>query len=105
VVCLDCQISFHMARGGYRPGAGRKKDSKEKQTLVKEAALLELRQMVLAEIQPIAEALITKAKTGDIPAIKELFDRAFGKAPQAITGADGGSLIISFDKTFSASTS
>jgi hypothetical protein len=91
-----------MARGGARPGAGRPKDSKEKQTLVKEQALLALRELVLKEITPIAEALITKAKTGDIPAIKELFDRAFGKAPQAITGEDGGALIINFDTAFSA---
>ena len=88
-------------RGGYRPGAGRKKDSKEKQTLVKEQALLILREKVLAEIEPIATVLIEKAKTGDIPAIKELFDRAFGKAPQSITGADGGALIIQFDSAFS----
>ncbi len=89
-----------MARGGYRPGAGRPKDSKEKQTLVKEQALLKLREMVLAEIEPIALSLIEKAKTGDIQAAKELFDRAFGKAPQAITGAEGGSLIIQFDHAF-----
>lgn len=90
-------------RGGYRPGAGRPKDSKEKQTLVKEQALLILREKVLAEIEPIAAVLIEKAKTGDIPAIKELFDRCFGKAPQSITGADGGALIIQFDSAFTQS--
>lgn len=89
-----------MARGGSRPGAGRKKDSKEKQTLVKEQALLALREMVLRDITPVTEALIKKAKTGDVPAIKELFDRAFGKAPQAITDADGQSLVIAFDTAF-----
>lgn len=86
-----------MARGGKRPGAGRPKDSKEGQTLVKEKALLVLREMVLREIEPIALALIEKAKTGDVAAVKELFDRAFGKAPQAITGADGGPLQVVFD--------
>lgn len=89
-----------MARGGYRPGAGRPKDSKEKQTLVKEQALLRLRELVLKEIDPVTNALIKKAKTGDVPAIKELFDRSFGKAPQAITDADGGSLFIAFDEAF-----
>jgi hypothetical protein len=87
-------------RGGKRPGAGRPKDSKEKQTLVKEAALLRLRELVLKEIDPITESLIKKAKTGDVPAIKELFDRAFGKAPQAITDADGQSLVLAFDAAF-----
>lgn len=91
-------------RGGYRPGAGRPKDSKEKQTLVKEQALLILRERVLAEIEPIATALIEKAKTGDVPAIKELFDRAFGKAPQALTGPDGGRLIIQFDGAFTSTS-
>jgi hypothetical protein len=89
-----------MAKGGARPGAGRPKDSKEKQTLIKEQALLVLREMVLQEITPIAEKLIEKAKTGDIPAIKELFDRAFGKAPQSLTGPDGGALQILFDAAF-----
>lgn len=91
-----------MARGGKRPGAGRPKDSKEKQTLVKEQALLRLRELVLKEIDPVTEALIAKAKTGDVPAIKELFDRAFGKAPQAITDADGASLVLAFDAAFKA---
>lgn len=89
-----------MAKGGKRPGAGRPKDSKDKQTLVKEQALLLLREAVLKEITPVTEALIAKAKTGDVPAIKELFDRAFGKAPQAITDADGQSLVIAFDSAF-----
>jgi len=80
-------------RGGKRPGAGRPKDSKEKQTLIREQAILVLREKVLAEIGPIAEALIQKAKKGDTYAAKELFDRAFGKAPQEITGADGKDLI------------
>lgn len=89
-----------MAKGGARPGAGRPKDSKEGQTLIKEQALLALREMVLKDITPVTMALIKKAKTGDVPAIKELFDRAFGKAPQAITDADGTSLFLAFDQAF-----
>jgi len=91
-------------RGGKRPGAGRPKDSKESQTLVKEAAILRLREIVLAEIDPITQALVAKGKTGDVPAIKELFDRAFGKAPQAITGPEGGALQIMFDAVFKDAT-
>lgn len=34
--------------------------------------------------EPIATALIEKAVTGDVSAIKEFNDRAFGKAPQSI---------------------
>lgn len=91
-----------MAKGGARPGAGRPKGSKDPNTLVKEKALLALREMVLKDITPVTQALLRKAKTGDVPAIKELFDRAFGKAPQAITDADGQSLTIAFDQAFKA---
>lgn len=91
-----------MAKGGARPGAGRPKGSKDPNTLVKEKAMLALREMVLAEITPLTTALITKGKTGDVQAIRELFDRAFGKAPQAITDADGQSLVLAFDAAFKA---
>jgi hypothetical protein len=89
-----------MAKGGVRPGAGRPKGSKDPQTLIKQQALQILREKVLAEIGPITEALIAKGLTGDVQAIRELFDRAFGKAPQAITDADGESLVIAFDTAF-----
>lgn len=39
--------------------------------------------MVMCEIKPIGKALIFKAKKGDVAAIRELFDRAFGKVPQS----------------------
>ena len=89
-----------MARGGYRAGAGRPKGTKDPTTLVREQALFALREMVLKDITPVTMALIKKAKEGDVPAIKELFDRAFGKAPQAITDADGQSLFLAFDEAF-----
>ena len=38
--------------------------------------------MVMREIKPIGKALIDKAKKGDVTATRELFDRAFGRAPQ-----------------------
>lgn len=44
------------------------------------------------DIKDIAEGLIGKAKKGDVPAVKELFDRLWGKAPQAITGEGGGAI-------------
>ena len=83
-----------MAKGGARKGAGRPKDKKEGQTLIREASLLRLREMAHAEIEPIAKALITKAKTGDVPAIKELFDRAWGKAPQQTDITSEGKAIV-----------
>ena len=41
-----------------------------------------LSEMVMREIEPIGEALIAKAKKDDVLAVRELFDRAFGKASQ-----------------------
>ncbi len=42
-------------------------------------------------LERIANALLSKAEDGDVPALKELGDRMEGKIPQAIegSGADG----------------
>lgn len=43
----------------------------------------------------IADQLITKAMAGDVPAIKEVFDRVDGKSIQAVElGGEGGGPII-----------
>lgn len=68
-------------RGGYRAGAGRKKGFAAKNA---EEARRVLSGRIAQEIVPISEALISKAKNGDIRAIHELFDRAWGRAPQAV---------------------
>lgn len=39
-------------------------------------------------LDEIAKALLIKAKTGDVPAIKELAERYDGKVAQAIVGGD-----------------
>jgi len=39
-------------------------------------------------IDELADALIKEAKSGDIPALKEIGDRLDGKVPQAIVGDD-----------------
>ncbi len=43
-----------------------------------------LRAATPADFEQIARSLIEKAKTGDIPAIKELFDRTIGKPSQCV---------------------
>lgn len=68
-----------MDHGGKRIGAGRKKGFSAKTA---EEARKVLAEMVVQEIGPIGEALIARAKNGEVAAIKELFDRAFGKALQ-----------------------
>jgi len=49
-------------RGGKRPGAGRRKGSKEPQTLAKEAAREVARAIITADLRPILEAQIAHAK-------------------------------------------
>jgi hypothetical protein len=65
-----------MANGGKRPGAGRKKAG---HTIQAEAYRAYLVSEVMKNAKPIVAALIDKAKTGDVQAIKELHERAMGK--------------------------
>ena len=67
-------------RGGYRVGAGRKKGFAARSS---EEARRIFSEMLMQEIRPIARALIVKAKSGDVAAARELFDRSWGKAAQA----------------------
>lgn len=76
--------------GGKRIGAGRKKGSKATHTLEAEKAKEELIREYIKNIKPINEALIEKAKAGDIQAIKELHDRVYGRPNQSISGPNGG---------------
>lgn len=45
-------------------------------------------------LEELAEKLLAEAEKGDVSALKELGDRIEGKVPQAITGEDGGPMII-----------
>jgi len=77
-----------MAKGGKRPGAGRKKGIT---TLEREKARAYIAEKINEYMPAIFKALVEKASEGDVPAIKELFDRAFGKSIQAVelSGKDG----------------
>jgi hypothetical protein len=78
-----------MAKGGYRPEAGRPKGQ---HTVEAEAAKARLVELFVAEKEEIFTALIRKAKKGDVPALKELFERVLGKPVQPI-GNDGDNLL------------
>lgn len=78
-------------RGGYRPNAGRPKAAHTIQAEKAKAALI---QAYLDNIRPINEALIAKAKQGDIQAIRELHERVYGKVTQPIGGDKDNPLII-----------
>lgn len=49
-------------------------------------------------LRSVARALLEKAATGDVQAIKEVADRLDGKAPQAITDAGGGPIVVKIVK-------
>ena len=68
-------------RGGYRQGAGRKQGFAAKSA---EEARKLFAERVAQEIVPLADILLKQAKKGDIRAIRELFDRAWGRPSQAI---------------------
>ena len=88
-------------RGGYRKGAGRKQGFAAKNA---EEARRVLSELVMRDIESIGKALITKAKKGDVVAVRELFDRAFGKAPQnaKIDIENTQPVLLSFDPVFSS---
>lgn len=52
-------------------------------------------------LRQVAQALVDKALTGDVPAIREIGDRLDGKVPQGIVGEEGGpmKLVIEWSKS------
>jgi hypothetical protein len=46
------------------------------------------------QLNRVADALVGRAAEGDVPAIKEIFDRVDGKAIQQISGPEGGPIEI-----------
>ena len=72
-------------KGGYRPGAGRKKGFS---AIEAEEARAYIAERVSASLEPIIDGLIDRATKGDIHATKELFDRAWGRAHTPIAISD-----------------
>lgn len=88
-----------MAHGGKREGAGKPKGTKAPHTLEAQEQRKRAIELVNAELEAIFIPQIEKAKKGDTMAFNAVLDRAWGKAPQAVTGADGGALRIIFDQS------
>jgi hypothetical protein len=75
-----------MSRGGKRPGAGMPKGHKSKKTLDVLQAREYIRKRVTEELGPIMDVAIEQAKKGDAMTRRDLFDRAYNKAIQPISG-------------------
>lgn len=78
-----------MAVGGKRPGAGRKPG--------KTVRLLDL--LSSKDIEAFKKYLLANY-TKDNRLAVWMGDHIFGKAPQSLTGPDGGALRIEFDSSF-----
>jgi hypothetical protein len=81
-------------KGGARPGAGRKKGSRNKATIQAKRALSELAQ---EHTQTALDALVMVARQGEsesarVAAAVAILDRGYGRPVQAVeaTGAEGG---------------
>jgi hypothetical protein len=72
--------------GGKREGAGKPRGALASHTVEAQ----ELKKQLIAEYvkrrAKIDKALLDQAEQGNIPAIKELYDRVFGKSVQPIVG-------------------
>lgn len=68
---------------------GRPKGTRARHTIQAEEARRILMQKVFDEIGPLADILIAKARKGDMNAMKELFDRGFGRAAQMLELSGG----------------
>lgn len=89
-----------MPKGGKQPGGGRPKGSKNKSTVARDAgrAWMEAQARTYTDEALAVLAAIMREGTSEparIAAARELLDRGHGKAPQALTDADGGPLIPS----------
>lgn len=76
-----------MPRGGKRPGAGRKKGSKEPQTIAKEQARELTRQLITARLQPLIEAQISNAQGIKYLVVREKATGKFKRVAESVATA------------------
>ena len=80
-----------MPTGGTRSGAGRPRGAPNKATAEIKELARQYSDKALAELARLMENAESEATR--VAACKEILDRAYGRAPQAITGAEGGPLL------------
>ena len=79
-------------RGGKRPGAGRRKGVPNKATADIKAMAQKYTPGALQVLHSIMKG--SESDAARVSAAKELLDRGYGKSPQAITGTDGGPIVV-----------
>jgi len=83
-----------MPRGGKREGSGRKAGVPNKATAEIKSLAQEYGPDVIAKLAGLAglipDVAASESDVTQLGAMRELLDRGYGKASQAITGADGG---------------
>ena len=77
------------AKPGERRG-GKPKGYQAPHTLKAQESKKALIDRYQSEQAEIDGALINKAKTGDVPAIKEVYDRVYGKSKDSLDVTSGG---------------
>ena len=88
-------------RGGTKPGAGRPKGTVSLETKRKQAFEKLLIQSVNKEKKAIIDALINKAKSGDVKALVDILNRTIGKPVEHVDHTSkGNELNISFSPIF-----
>lgn len=73
-----------MARSGNNHRGGRPKGSLATHTLQTQEAKKALIAMYVENQKDIDQALIDKAKDGDVPAIREVYDRVYGSSKESM---------------------
>ena len=73
-----------MNHGGKRKNSGRPKGGLASHTLEAQTLRQYMIQEVIANKKELVEALIEKAKSGEVSALKEVFDRSLGKVKDSM---------------------
>lgn len=71
-----------------------KKANHKKPRLITQKLIAELQDAEGAKLNKIVRALVDKAGEGDVPALKEIFDRVEGKVAQTVENGDDGAFKI-----------
>lgn len=73
-----------------------KKANHTKRRLITQKLIARLNDADGKELDRIVGALVNKAGEGDVPALKEIFDRVEGKVTQPIGGDENAPIVVSW---------